>query len=225
MKPFFHIAVGKCPDSHCFPQKQRCFLVVPSILFMVIQGYGMALEGIYKFRPHGLPEVMEKYNHETFVRSAQADYWMDMFTQTAITITYLAMLFFYYREIGPEDESNPATRSRYAQAFLPQSQPPEAQGPHPFRPVSQASILASNPNLRNSTTPPVSIPPMSLLSNLTYEQQQQLLKLQQHPLILQQFQPHPFQEMMAEPHSRGQHHSHHLQDQTPLSLFHHNPKF
>lgn len=162
------------------------------------------------------------------------------------------MLFFYYREIGPE--ASPV-QSRYAQAYLQQVQNAEerqrqssrAAGPPPvpFRPVSMSHhVPGSQLHTRTSTPcPPGHGQGLNMnLANLSYEQQQQLLKLQQHPLILQQFeqqmasvdnlmrhQRHHYQhghgsdprgESAASHRSHGHSHGHHDQEGTPLSMFH-----
>ncbi len=71
-------------------QKIRCFLIFPSIGFFFIQMYGVVIEGIYKFRPHWFPEVMEKYNQEgSVLNRLQADYWMDMVKKEDISCIFL----------------------------------------------------------------------------------------------------------------------------------------
>jgi hypothetical protein len=52
--------------------------------------YGVVIEGIYKFRPHWFPEVMEKYNQEgSVLNRLQADYWMDMVKKEDISCIFL----------------------------------------------------------------------------------------------------------------------------------------
>ncbi|OXA55531.1 uncharacterized protein LOC110849094 [Folsomia candida] len=236
-------------------KKLRCFLVVPSILFFFIQIFGVTLEGIYKFRPQGFPEAMEKYNQEGLVLSRlQADYWMDMCLQLAITISYLSMLFFYYREIEPEDTT--PVQSRYAQAYLQQQQQlmqqqqsgsgPQSSSPPvpcpmgppvvPFRPVHHSLTNLTRAGERergggggrdgilggNGT--PCPPPPLNLGAlNLSLDQQHQLLKLQQHPLILQQLQQQihhqqqqQLQQQLQQQQSHQYHDTHHIQNELEM---------
>jgi len=107
----------------CVLQKIRKFLVIPPLTFLVIVTYGLVLESIYDYRPSRIPEVFrlsEKggANKSDFAR-LRAGYWMDMFVKITGLLVYLFMLFFYYREIGPDSTPVP---SRYRQAYHAASQ-------------------------------------------------------------------------------------------------------
>lgn len=146
-------------------------------------------------------------------------FWMDVFIQLTMTLAYLFMLFFYYREIGPESAP---VQSRYAQypyiaqtvaavAAHQQHQQQQAAALNLHRPQPQQGTSGPPPPTQPAPPPPNQTPQPSQmpqhLSHLAIGSNQQVAY---HPSNVNVGSPPPTSIPMAiSPAQSGPHHNTH----------------